>query len=78
MSTFDKLRDTLCSTLKVPPASITATTRDEDVAAWDSLGQVNLIMAIEQAFDIYVEVEDFGNLNSVPAIMAYLAKQGVS
>ena len=35
-------------------------------------------MAIEQAFDVYIEVEEFGNLNSVPAILAYLKKQGVS
>ncbi len=78
MNLFEKLQQTISSTLKVAPAKITETTRDEDVAAWDSLGQVNLIMALEQAFDIYIEVEDFGNLNSVPAILEFLGKQGIA
>lgn len=78
MTTFDKLQRTIAATLKVPADSIGATTHDHDLAAWDSLGHVNLIMALEQEFDIYIEVEDFGNLNSVPAILAYLAQQGVS
>lgn len=78
MTTFEKLQQTMAATLKVAPAKISATTRDEDLPAWDSLGQVNLIMALEQEFGVYVEVEDFGDLNSVPAILGYLEKLGVS
>ena len=26
---------------------------------------------------VYIEVEEFGNLNSVPSILAYLEKQGI-
>jgi acyl carrier protein len=78
MSTFQKLQQTLAATLKVAPGDITETTRDQDLPSWDSLGQVNLIMALEQEFGVYVEVEEFGNLNSVPAILAYLGKQGVA
>ena len=78
MTTFEKLQQTIATTLKVAPAKVTPTTRDEDLAAWDSLGQVNLIMALEQEFGVYIEVEDFGNLNSVPAILAYLEGQVAS
>lgn len=78
MTTFDKLQQTIAATLKVPPAKVTAATRDQDLPAWDSLGQVNLIMALEQEFGVYIEVEDFGSLNSVPAILAYLGTQGIS
>lgn len=77
-STFQKLQQTIAATLKVPPAKVTETTRDQDLAAWDSLGQVNLIMALEQEFGVYIEVEEFGSLNSVPAILAYLGQQGAS
>jgi acyl carrier protein len=77
MSLFEQLQATIASTLKVAPAEITPATRDEDLPAWDSLGQVNLIMAIEQTFGITVEVEDFGDLNSVPAILDYLGRAGV-
>ena len=78
MTLFDKLQATIASTLKVPPAKITPTTKSEDLPSWDSLGQVNLIMALEQTFDVYIEVEEFANLNSVPAILEHLGKNGVS
>jgi len=78
MSVFTQLQQTIAATLKVAPAQITETTRNEDLEAWDSLGQVNLIMALEQAFGVYIEVEDFDQLTSVPAILAYLNKQGLS
>lgn len=78
MTTFEKLQQVISTTLKVPPAKVSQTTRDQDLPAWDSLGQVNLIMALEQEFGVYIEVEDFGNLNSVPAILAYLGTQGIS
>lgn len=77
MSLFERLQQTIATTLKVPAARITATTRDEDLPAWDSLGQVNLMMAIEQTFDLMIEVEDFEQLKSVPAILDYLGRQGV-
>ena len=76
MNLYDRVRATLAATLKVPESSITATLRDEDLAAWDSLGHVNLMMALEQTFDLYIEVEDFENLKSVPAIVDYLGRQG--
>lgn len=78
MSLFDRLQETMAATLKVPAARIAPDTRDEDLTAWDSLGQVNLMMALEQTFDLYIEVEDFERLKSVPAILDYLAQQGVS
>lgn len=78
MSLFERLQHTIATTLKVPAVRVTATTRDEDLPAWDSLGQVNLMMAIEQTFDLMIEVEDFEQLKSVPAILDYLGRQGVN
>jgi acyl carrier protein len=44
--------------------------------AWDSLAHVNLMMGLEQTFDLFLEVEDFTQLTSVPAILEYLKEQG--
>jgi acyl carrier protein len=77
MNTFKKLQDAIATTLQVPANTITETTKDEDVAAWDSLGHVNLMMTLEQTFDIFLDVEDFAKLNSVPAIIEYLKGQGI-
>ncbi|NRF66508.1 acyl carrier protein [Aquincola sp. S2] len=76
-SLFGRLQSTIATTLKVPPAKITESTSNEDLPAWDSLGQVNLMMALEQTFDLYIEVEDFEGLRSVPAILSYLQRSGV-
>jgi len=77
MSLFHQVRETIETALRVPPGKVTERTRAEDIAAWDSIGQVNLVMAIEQTFGVYLDVEDFPRLNSVPAIIAYLKEQGL-
>ena len=77
MSIFEQLRDIIATTLKVPVEKITETTKDEDLAVWDSLGHVNLMLALEQTFDIFIEVEDFPTLNSVQGIIRYLAEHGI-
>jgi acyl carrier protein len=75
MTIFDRLRDAMAVTLKLSPDSIRETTTQEDLAAWDSLGHINLMVALETAFDITLEVEDFARLTSVPAILGYLGEQ---
>lgn len=76
MSLFERLQSTIAHTLKVPVTQVRPDTRNEDLPEWDSLGQVNLIMALEQTFGVYIEVEEFENLKSVPAILAFLEVQG--
>jgi acyl carrier protein len=76
MSLFQRLQEVMATTLKVPPAKITETTINEDLVAWDSLGHVNLMVALEQTFDIFLDVEDFPLLISVPAILQYLRDHG--
>ena len=78
MSIFEQLQETIATTLKVSKDRITETTSNENLGAWDSLGQVNLMMALEQTFDFFLEVEDFQKLTSVSAIMKYLKDQGIN
>lgn len=75
MQSFDELRDIIAATLKIPIGSINEDSADGDIAAWDSLGHVNIMMALEQAFDIDLEVEEFAELTSIPAILARLNKE---
>lgn len=77
MNLTDRVCATIAATLKVPQGTITATLRDEDLPEWDSMGHVNLMMALEQTFDLYLEVDDFEILKSVPAILDFLAKHEV-
>ena len=76
MDTFAQLRETMAMTLNVPADAIRDTTTRDDLGSWDSLGHINLMVAIETTFDLTLEVEDFARLTSVPAILAYLAEHG--
>jgi acyl carrier protein len=76
MDSFEKIQYVIATTLKVSPDKITKETSDKDLAAWDSLAHVNLMMSLEQTFDLFLEVEDFPKLTSVPAILEYLREQG--
>ena len=76
MDLFEKTRNVIATTLKVAPEKITRETSDRDLAAWDSLAHVNLMMSLEQTFDLFLEVEDFPRLTSVPAILEYLVREG--
>jgi acyl carrier protein len=78
MSIFEQLQEAIATTLKVSKDKITETTSNENLAAWDSLGHVNLMMSLEHTFDIFLDVEDFQELTSVPAIMEYLKGQGIN
>ena len=77
MTTFNQIQETIAATLNISPSMIKEDTKDSDVTAWDSLGHVNIMMSLEQTFDVFLEVEDFAQLKSVPAIVDYLRNQGV-
>lgn len=77
MTLFERLREAVAATLNVPEESIKPESANDDVAAWDSLGQVNLMMTLEQTFDLTLDVEDFSKLTSIPAILEYLKGQGI-
>ena len=72
MSILDQVRQTVAETLNVPLSSISKDSSAENMDIWDSLAQVNLMMAIEQTFNIILEVEDFMKLNSVASITTFI------
>ncbi|MCB1842292.1 MAG: acyl carrier protein [Halioglobus sp.] len=75
MSDFEQLQNIIASTLKIAAASVTRDSAMDDIEEWDSLGHVHIMVALEEAFDLYLDVDDFGQLTSVPAIMAYIAAE---
>jgi acyl carrier protein len=76
MDLFDQVQHVISTTLKVTPDKISRETSDKDLASWDSIAHVNLMMSLEQTFDVLLEVEEFAQLTSVPAILEYLTGQG--
>ena len=72
MADIQHIRSTIAQTFKLSIERVPPDAAMETLTEWDSVGHVNLMMAIEQEFDIYLEVEDFARLTSVGAIATYL------
>ena len=77
MSAFEQLQEVMASALNVDASTITQASAQGDFAAWDSLGHVHLMVALEDAFAIELQIEDFAKLGSVRAILDYLKSQGI-
>jgi acyl carrier protein len=78
MSAFTKLQEIMATALELPEDAITENSTMDGIEEWDSLGHVHIMTALEQAFDLYMDVDDFAKLDSVPKILQYLASQNVS
>lgn len=77
MSTFEQLQEVMAAALNIGADAITPGSAQSNLPAWDSLGHVNLMVALEDAFGIELQIEDFAKLGSVGTILEYLKSQGV-
>jgi len=59
------------------PDQINIDLTQNDVIKWDSLSQMHLVVALEQAFNIDLELEEIVTMNSVKSIADVLEKKGV-
>lgn len=49
----------------------------QDIANWDSIGHMSLIVVLEEAFDIMMETDDIIDLSSFEMGKVILAKYGI-
>jgi acyl carrier protein len=66
----------VASALGVPQDSLTTATSADDIEPWDSLGHLQLIMEIEQRFDVRFHIDQIPNLTSLVAIEDALRSKG--
>jgi acyl carrier protein len=58
-----------------PALEISDLTTAKDVAGWDSITYVNLIIAVENAFDVTFTTKDVKTLANVGALIELIAKR---
>ena len=70
--TFDKIKEIVCNQLEVEPERVLPTTHFENDLKADSLDVVELVMAIEEAFEVDIDDEAAGNIFTVQDVLDYI------
>ncbi len=73
----EKLINVLSQVLNIPANKINDNTDQEDVASWNSLAHLNLILAVEETFNIRFNTAVIPNLTNVAAFKQELRKADV-
>jgi len=68
-----RLRKVMGAVFGIEPATIAPADSPETVAAWDSVGHLQLMLALEDEFQIRFDVDELASLKSVAMIEARLA-----
>ena len=68
MNVDDKIKKTMALVLGVGAEQINIDSNKDNVEGWDSLKHMNLLLALEQEFQIMIPDEDAANLTSYKLI----------
>lgn len=58
----EKIRTIMSAVFEVPIEEITEDSSSDNIESWDSLKHLNLILALEEEFEISIPDEEVGNL----------------
>jgi acyl carrier protein len=70
----ERARAALAKTLKVPPETISDNASQVDLSQWDSVRHMNVVLAVENDFDIEFSDAELPTLTSLPLLVAAIEK----
>lgn len=71
---YTKLKAILALLLDIPEENITEFSNIDNLEGWDSLRQLNLIVALEEEFNCEISENNITELTSIEKILDYLDK----
>jgi acyl carrier protein len=71
-----KVREVMALVLDVPERDIGSGFSSANLGTWDSIRHLNLVMALEDAFQVSFPSEEIGTLDSYDAIVRALTRLG--
>ena len=78
MSLQSEIIALVSTVIKVPPSELDADSGLGTVQNWDSLSHTNLVLALEQAFDIAFDFDELDQITTITAITESLERKGIS
>jgi acyl carrier protein len=73
-----RLKSTIAAVLDLDPATLGDDASPETISAWDSIKQMDIILAVEDEFDIRFKDETIADLASYTLIRDELASMGIA
>lgn len=74
---FEKMKEIIAEQLSVDADSIELTSSFKDDLDADSLDLFELVMALEEEYDVEIPADDLNEINTVNDIVEYLKAKGV-
>lgn len=74
---FDKIREIIAEQLNVDQDSITMDSSLKDDLGADSLDLFQVVMALEEEYELEIPSEDLTDVNTVEDVMNYLKNKGI-
>ncbi len=68
----EQVQSLLAEALQIPPQEVSPGLAFGDLPQWDSMGHMEVMMRLEEAFGVEITAETIAALTSVTAICAYL------
>jgi acyl carrier protein len=65
---IEAIKSTIATTLEVPVQRLGANSSSQTVEAWDSIAHINVVMALEQRFDVKFTMDEIVQLQNVSTI----------
>jgi acyl carrier protein len=72
MIEIQRVKEVLSAIIDVPVTQIMDDASMDEIEAWDSLAQMNLVIALEEEFDITIPDDEVGAMLSLPLIVSLL------
>jgi acyl carrier protein len=73
--TIEKVRATIATTFEIPIESVTEESSGLTVEKWDSIGHINLVMALEQQFGVSFTMEEIMQVKDVATICKVIGEK---
>jgi acyl carrier protein len=69
---LDRVKQIVATLFNVDAGSLTVASSSKDVPGWDSMGQLMLILELEQQFEIQIPPEHAEKLTTIAQIVDYV------
>ena len=67
-----RVKELISLTLEVRLDALSDESSPENVPEWDSIGHLNLMLALEDELQVRIDADSIARLSSIPAIVSFL------